>query len=74
MMQTAATIVTIFICVGIWLISINIIPDLLGLSPDSFIAFSVVYTIASSLMIGIFLMMKSFFQKENERKNNEFKT
>lgn|GEM_PF-3286845 len=72
-MQTAATFITIFLCVGTWLLCVNIIPDLFGLSPDSFIAFVVVYPIAFGLMCGICMIMKPFFPEKPDRKKNERK-
>ena len=72
-MQTAATFITIFLCVGTLLLCVNIIPDLLGLSPDSFIAFVVVYPIAFGLMYKIIMMMKPFFPEKPDRKKYERK-
>ncbi len=72
-MQTAATFITIFLCVGTWLLCVNIIPDFLGLSPNSFIAFVVVYPIGFGLIYGILMIKKPFFPEKPDRKKNERK-
>ena len=61
-----AWIITIFLCVGTWLLCYNFIPDLIGHSFDSFIGETVTTLIAVGLMIVITLIMKPFLGKKSD--------
>lgn len=65
--QRVASIITIILFIGTWLICIYIVPDLLGLPSDSFKTDVIVYLIGFGLMYGILMIMKPFLQKKPDR-------
>ena len=64
--QWVASIIFLFLCIGIHFKLVEYIPDLIGHPYDSFIGETVTTLIAVGLMIVIFMIMKPFFGKKSD--------